>query len=193
MSPIKGQESVSTAISDHPDIYYCKLGCHDDAPVFCGDPGMLNIGYPEEIIYNAACTGRYIIHNMKYTCPELLNTARSMGMIPVDVKQGYAKCNTVIVSENAVISSDRGMCSAMQNAGLDVLLIDRGHISLQGYEYGFIGGASGRIKNEIIFNGDLSAHPDFKRICDFIKYHALEIKYFEEFPLSDIGSIISMC
>jgi hypothetical protein len=70
------------------------------------------------------------------------------------------------------------------------LLIDKGHIQLQGFDYGFIGGASGRIGDTIIFNGDITQHPDYEKIAAFIEDRDLKIKYFTEYPLEDIGSII---
>ena len=72
---------------------------------------------------------------------------------------------------------------------LDVLLIRPGYIILKGFDYGFIGGTCGRIGDEIIFNGDISAHPDYDAIQAFIKSRGLDIKYFD-YPLEDIGSII---
>ena len=46
------------------------------------------------------------------------------------------------------------------------------------------------MENTVYFNGDLSAHPDCRRICDFIEGHGLHVRYFEGEPLTDIGSVI---
>ncbi len=146
--------------------------------------------YPHDIAYNAACTGRYFIHNLKYTAPELIRAVRDTGMRMIDVKQGYSKCSTVIVDEQSVITYDRGIASACRDAGMDVLTVRPGHVLLPGYNTGFIGGASGRIGDTILFYGDLSAHPDFEAIAAFIRSRGLEPKWFEEWPLTDIGSII---
>jgi hypothetical protein len=75
---------------------------------------------------------------------------------------------------------------------MDVLMITPGHILLPGYDTGFIGGASGRIGDTVIFNGDLSAHPDSDRIIRFIEDRGLKVRWFPEWPLKDIGSIISI-
>ena len=75
-------------------------------------------------------------------------------------------------------------------AGIDVLTIRPGYVELPGYDTGFIGGTSGRVGNEVIFNGDLSAHPDFPEIRDFIADRGIGLKYFIGYPLRDIGSII---
>ncbi len=63
-------------------------------------------------------------------------------------------------------------------------------MELPGYDTGFIGGTSGRVGDEIIFNGDLSAHPDCQAIRQFIEERGLKVRYFSGYPLRDIGSII---
>ena len=160
-----------------------------DNPVFFGEPSKIGSKYPANIIYNAACTGKFFLHNLKYTDPELLKSASEMELI--NVPQGYTKCNTLIVDEDSIITSDEGIAKSCSHK-MNVLLVSPGHIKLQGFSYGFIGGASGRIDNTIYFNGDLSSHPDHKKITDFIKARDLDIKYFSEYPLEDIGSIIAL-
>lgn len=174
-------------VSSHPDIYMCYMG--PDNPVYFGDSSKLGPNYPANIIYNAACTGKFFLHNLKYTDPDLLKSASSVEHI--HVPQGYTKCNTLIVDKNSIITSDEGIARAC-SCKMDVLLITKGHIVLKGFSYGFIGGASGRIGNTIYFNGDLSSHPDYKKITDFIKARDLEIRFFTEYPLEDIGSIIAL-
>lgn len=189
-------------VSSHPDIYMCSMG--PGRPVYFGCPDKIGSKYPDNIIYNAACTGKYFIHNTKYTEPELLaftnknyfaeisgsysgKTHESLEII--DVPQGYTKCNTLIVDENSIITSDVGIYNSCYSK-LDILLIKTGHIILQNFNYGFIGGASGRIGDTIIFNGNLEQHPDYEKITAFIESRNFKIKYFTEYPLEDIGSII---
>lgn len=182
---VKLSDITYAPVSSHPDIYMCSMGLNN--PVFFGEPSKIGAKYPANIIYNAACTGRFFIHNLTYTDISLLKAASGMELI--DVPQGYTKCNTLIVDENSIITSDEGIAKACSYK-MNVCLINKGHIKLQGFNYGFIGGASGRIGNTIYFNGDLSSHPDYKKITDFIKARDLDIKYFSEYPLEDIGSII---
>ena len=172
-------------VSSHPDIYMCSLGM--GGPIFFGNPGALGPRYPENIPFNAACTGRFFIHNLKYTAPSLLKATE--GMCRIHVSQGYTKCNTAVIDEGSIITSDKGIWNACHK-DLDVLLIRPGHIRLQGFHYGFLGGACGRVGNRIIFNGNLEAHPDFKIISSFIRNRSLELIYFPQYPLEDIGSII---
>ena len=213
-------DCVSAPVSDHPDMFMCKLGA-DTGPVVMWSDAELNdiyenglmratdfawqdgvtdvlisyhdplMRYPKDIAYNAACTGRFLIHNLKHTAPLILEEAEKAKMKLIDVPQGYAKCSTVVLDKNSIITYDGGIARKCRECnGPKVLQISSGHVKLEGYNTGFIGGASGRIGDEIIFSGDLSAHPDFHAIVQFIEERGLRCKWFPDFPLTDIGSII---
>ena len=208
---------VYEEVASHPDIYMCKLGAQPEDPVFVGDREKLGFKYPANIRYNAAVCGKYFIHNLKYTAPELLEAAKqhigkkyagatdTEAVTFINVPQGYTRCNIVVVDDSHIITEDVGIAKAIDKAmqatasnstetaedcRIKVLLIEPKQVKLPGFKYGFIGGASGRIGDEIIFNGDLAAHSDFKKIKEFIEGCGLKLKYFEEYPLTDIGSII---
>lgn len=184
-------EGLPEGIACHPDLVYCRL---TQGNLFRGDESHLKPQYPCDVLYNACSTGKYFLHNLKYTAPELLEAARSAGLELIDIPQGYAKCSIAVVSETAIITYDRGIAAAIEAAGgiLDVLLVEPGHIKLPGYSTGFIGGCTGLdfIHNELIFNGDLSLHPDGDSIREFVESHGVTIKDFPGRPLTDIGSII---
>ena len=198
--PFEARGIVAPQLSRHPDMFMCRMGAGDSAPLISYHDDMqqkypgfrpLSPDYPGDIAYNAACTGRFLIHNLKYTAKHILDHAEEAGMTLINVRQGYAKCSTVTVDEKSIITYDRGIARACEAAGMDVLTTDPGHILLPGYDTGFIGGCSGRAGDTIYFNGDLSRHPDSKEITDFITDHGLKVKYFEDQPLTDIGSIIT--
>ena len=121
----------------------------------------------------------------------------------VDVPQGYSRCCCLPVDDTSFITSDRGIEKALTAAGADVLLIEKGHIELPGFDYGFIGGCAGHImvpsnddscygeRQAILFNGDISSHPDYERITAFINERGIDITYFKDYQLTDIGSIIT--
>ena len=178
---------VDIPINSHPDIIYCKL---NDNEVFVGDENLLSSKYPGDIRYNACSTGKYLIHNLKYTDEKLLKRAKELGLKLIDVKQGYTKCSIVVIDEDSVITYDEGISKVLSSKGLNVLLISPGNVKLEGYDTGFIGGASGKIEDEIVFNGNLKLHSDFDRIEKFISSRGLKLKYFTEYELTDIGSII---
>ena len=45
--------------------------------------------------------------------------------------QGYAKCSCVVVDEDSIITSDRGIWREAVNAGMDVLLIEKSQVILR--------------------------------------------------------------
>lgn len=176
-------------ISNHPDIFMCKMAA-DQGEIVFADRELPGTCYPDDIVFNAACTGKYFLHNLKFTSRRLLERAKEKGLILIDVKQGYTKCSTVIVDEESIITYDKGIYNLAIGHGMNVLLVSEGGIELPGYNRGFIGGTSGRVDDEIVFNGDLHNHPDYERINEFIQSRNLTCKFFEGYPLTDIGSII---
>jgi hypothetical protein len=205
---IRSTEAVYDAVSSHADIYLCRLpGEIIVAPVqlplieeellrcqvnFLSGVSALGLKYPFNVGFNAAWVGNYLIHNTRHSDSVLLARAENAGLKLLQVKQGYTKCSITVVDENSVITSDQGLETSLRRHGIRVLLISPGHVSLPGFPYGFLGGASGRLKDEIIFNGDLTRHPDFERIVTFIEERGLKPVWFSEYPLEDIGSIIQI-
>lgn len=203
---LKPLMNVSRLVTSHPDVICCKLGEHDDSPIFTGERKKLSAKYPGDSIYNAVCTGKYFIHKLSITDSRLKSATMNLynsdfrcntGKEPqerelqfINVRQGYSKCSTVVVDRDSIITFDKGIAKPCIKAGMNVLLIEPGHIKLPGTNTGFIGGTSGKIGGEIIFNGDLSVHPSFKKIKIFIESRGLKCQWFENYPLQDIGSII---
>lgn len=183
---VKETVKMDPTIATHPDIYMCAL--RDS--VYHGELFLLNPHYPAHAIFNGCSTGKYFIHNLKYTAPGLLNAVRAEGQTELHVKQGYAKCSCVVVDEDSIITADRGIWKTAANVGMNVLLIEKSQVILEGQPYGFLGGASGKVGNSIIFNGDITRHSDYEAIRYFIEIRGLEIVYFKEYRLTDIGSII---
>ncbi|MGN0712954.1 MAG: DUF6873 family GME fold protein [Anaerovoracaceae bacterium] len=179
---------VDPAICHHPDLLHCSLG--PGRPVFHGSAARLGRHYPADVIYNACCTGRYFIHKLKCTDPQLLDFAKSAGLTLIDVPQGYTRCSCLPIDENSIITADQGILRACRRAGLQCLEAGPGFVRLPGYPYGFLGGAAGRVGNTILFHGNLDAHPDGPRIRAFVEERGLRCVDFEEFPLTDIGSVI---
>ena len=187
--------TVSSLVANHPDVLLCKLGVKPESPIYEGAPNELNPLYPGDCRYNVACTGKFFIHKLDVTDADLLDAAKaSFGdeFHLVDVRQGYAKCSTVIVDEDSIITYDKGIAKPCEAAGMNVLLVEPCFVKLRGADTGFIGGASGRVDGEIVFNGDLSVHPNFREITTFIETQGLGCKWFESYELEDIGSIITV-
>lgn len=186
---IREAPALGKGVGAHADLHMCRIG---NGAVFA-ESGDFSPNYPQNAAFCAVCLDRYLIHRLDITAPSVLKRAEELGLTPVNVRQGYTRCSTVVVSGNAIITSDKGIYNAgLSLPDVDVLLINEGHVSLPGFPDGFLGGASGRAGGEIIFNGDLSRHPDFEAISDFIRSHGAEVRYFPEYELCDIGSIIEI-
>lgn len=145
--------------------------------------------YPEDIAYNAVVTADSLIHRLDYTNSLLLQHSINKGKKLIPVRQGYTKCSTVVVSNESIITSDQGIYEAAKDF-MKVLLIQPGHVQLEGYDFGFLGGSAASFEDAIVFHGDLSKHPDFIRIQAFVEAEQKELIYFKEFPLTDIGSVL---
>ncbi|KGF09195.1 hypothetical protein HMPREF1635_04455 [Clostridiales bacterium S5-A14a] len=84
-------------------------------------------------------------------------------------------------------------CAGIISSDLDLESLNSGKTCI---DFGFLvhsdHGVS-EIKSEkhtVLFNGDLSAHPDFKKISDFINSCGLSVAWVQNKELSDIGSIL---
>ncbi len=145
--------------------------------------------YPGDIPYNAVITKEFIIHNPEYTDSLLFTHSKYTNKHLIPVKQGYTKCSTVVVNDNSIITGDPGIYQCSKDL-MNVLFIQSGHVVLEGFDTGFLGGASASFQDSILFHGDLSKHPDYLRIKAFVEAADKEVIYFKEFPLTDIGSVL---
>ncbi len=187
---VKNNPALSGGVASHPDMHMCLF--RDGTAVF-SRPGEVYGEYPENIGFNAVCLDRYFIHNLRYTNPRVLKIAEEKGLAAVNVRQGYTKCSCVIVDGRSIITADPGIAAALNEVkDVEVLKVSPGHVELSGYDYGFLGGASGLADGVLWFTGDLSRHPDFDKIADFITGRGVNFKWFPEIPLTDVGSIIQV-
>ncbi len=148
--------------------------------------------YPDDVLFNAAVLGdSYLLCNKKSVSSKILDIALENKLSVVHVNQGYTKCSTCIVSDNAVVTSDKTISKASEELGIDTLLVENKSISLPGYDCGLIGGCSGLCEytNEIFFCGDLGTHPNGDEIISFCKHHGKTPVMLTQERLFDIGSI----
>ena len=145
--------------------------------------------YPLDVALNCAVLGDNIICNKKYVCNTIKNIALENDIELIHSRQGYAKCATVTVSANALITADPSVFKATVSQGADALKIREGSVLLDGYDHGFIGGASGIINDSVVFCGDLELHPDHEKIVDFCESHGKKVVSLSSSPLYDYGTI----
>ena len=149
----------------------------------------LRTNYPFDIILNAVNLDNLFIHNLKYTDTNLLKYVKNKKN--KNVKQGYTKCSTAIVSNNAIMTSDKNIASCAVEEGIDTLILPPGDILLPGLNYGFIGGCCGLLENNLLaFYGNLNCYAYGNEIMEFLKKHKVEPVFLRNGKLIDRGSIL---
>ncbi len=147
--------------------------------------------YPNDVRFNAARLGKYLICNPKLLAHEILEIAEYNDLKIIPVNQGYSKCSICAIDEHSIITDDRGISVACELKGLDTLLISKGSVKIKEYSYGFIGGCTGLIdKNKLAFCGNVEKHSDYKEILKFLDEHKIDPVNLYEGDLLDIGGII---
>lgn len=153
---------------------------------------LLGRDYPENIYYNVFRIGKHFAHKGAYTDNRIVESYKKSKISLVNISQGYSKCSTALVDNKSAITSDKKIARELIALGYDILLIESGWIDLPGYDYGFIGGASGHLsRKEMVFTGSLRKHPDKLKIEAFIYNKGLEIIYLSEETIIDLGTIFS--
>ncbi len=155
---------------------------------FCEEE--VGASYPHDVLLDAAPIGNYLFCNSLFTAKELLDLYRNN---VVNIRQGYAKCSCVPVSDCAAITSDPSFCKSSTSLGMDCLSVSAEPIVLPGYSNGFIGGSASYAPyggtDHIFFCGNLHSHPDGERIIEFCENHQKNPISLTQNPLTDIGTI----
>lgn len=142
--------------------------------------------YPKDINLCSCISGDYLIHNTDHTDEAIIDSCRHK---IINVKQGYANCMILALGKR-IITADNGIASICAINEIDVLKISSGGIMLEGFEEGFIGGASFVYEGTVFFTGDIFMHPDGERIVDYIGDAGYEICCLNDGNLIDIGSAV---
>lgn len=201
---------IDAYISTHPDMQICHIGGTDFYSVNnvaeyykekiseLGNSTLCEIfnnlytynitekaEYPSDCKLNSVVTKEWVITHKnndlyKETQKEIIYS-----------NQGYAKCSTCIVSDNAIITADIGIAKSAGNFGIDVCMVTNNSIRLQGYQNGFIGGTCGKISEDAIaFFGDVKTHPDADKIISFCRNYGVQCISLGKDTLYDYGSLI---
>lgn len=213
--PIETSNNVYAEISSHVDIFTTKIGDtlivekskYDDLVFMLKNTeyniisGKENVEmkYPNDIKYNVCIIGNYAVHNFKYTDKVVLKELKENGYELINVEQGYTNCSVAVIDESSVITTDRKIAEKLIANNISVLLLDyTPDIKLKD-EYGnysnmngFIGGAIGRVDNNIIVFGDLNKIDRENKIRDFIKIRNLKLIDFKDLDVIDYGGIVEV-
>lgn len=195
--------NVDVRLAGHADLSLVHMG---GATVVCAGNGSIvnvlttrgykvirakapGLRYPQDCALNACIVGNKLFHRLDATAKEVIGAAEKLELI--NISQGYAKCCICVVDENSIITSDNGIARAAAKHGVNVLEITPGWIELDGFEYGFIGGASFKLsRNEMAFTGRLDKHPDYYNIKSFIDSRGISMVTLTDGPAFDIGSVV---
>ena len=138
--------------------------------------------------YNAAIDEQFLVHKLEYTDPVILENCHYLKKIAV--RQGYTRCNLLLLKNNHYITSDQGIHKTLQRAGLEGLYVEPGGILLPGFQNGFIGGAMGLFRDTIYIIGSLRYLPEGQKIIDLFNKLDYPIVELYQGPLFDGGGIL---
>lgn len=190
-------DKLAKPVNSHPDMTILPIGetlvcCPESYSYYkeyfgdrllCGKT-ELACDYPYDIAYNVLVYKNFAFCKENYTDEVVKAELEKKNIKIINVNQGYAKCSAAVCNEG-IITADESIYNASVSCGINTLKITAGNVLLKGYDYGFIGGASGIVDGILNFFGDVSCHPDFEKIKNFS-----QCKYFDDFPLTDIGTIL---
>jgi len=201
--PTEKSTDVSGPISLHADVLYLKT---DDKTIYVSECQKNNIkllkqmgytvktvklspSYKTESKLNMVITDDIILCNPK-TCIDLSEIKGNRKIIPVN--QGYTKCSTVVIDNDNFITEDESIYNALIQNGKNCLLIEKGYVRLEGYEYGFIGGASAYFENEriLLFFGNIKKQKHYINIINFCSKNNIKIDYIKNIHIFDIGGSV---
>jgi len=147
--------------------------------------------YPFDCILNALILKKKVFANTSALDKKISAFLLEKGFEIIHINQGYSKCMTAVINENAVITCDKSVKQAADAHKIDALIIRQGFIRLDGFEYGFIGGCCGLIdRNILAFSGKIENHPDYVLMRDFALSHSVKLLSLTEEKLKDIGGIL---
>lgn len=213
--PLKKSVFVYPEISSHTDIFAIKIGdtlvceknTYEDMEFMLKNSefnivsGKEEVGpqYPQDVKYNVCLFGRYAVHNFKYTDSKVLKMLKDLKYEMINVEQGYSNCSIAVIDDSSVITTDKKIAEKLIANNISVLLLDyMPDIKLLD-EYGnyssmngFIGGAMGKVDNNVIIFGDLCKIDRENRIREFIESRNLKIIEFEGLDVIDYGGLIEL-
>lgn len=180
---------ISRSYASHVTNTLDRLQEYGYTFVLCdGEPECV---YPYDILFNMAKIGSTVLGKMKYIDRGVKKYLREKGYYLENVNQGYTKCSTVILNDRAIITADTGIAKKAESCGIDVLLIENSidSVKLDGYDYGFLGGACGLLYPKLYFCGNIYLHPCHTQILEFCASHKVELVSLTQEPLYDVGGI----
>ncbi len=149
--------------------------------------------YPENILLNCLYLNNTLYGKINKIDKTVIDYCIKNQIRTVNVNQGYTRCSTLVINQKAVITADKSIEKALKKDGVEVLLVFPGNIILDGFDYGFIGGAGAQIDDTTIFFGNIEKHSEYHKIKNFCLKNNSDIKILcPNMPLTDIGGIVKI-
>ena len=190
------EPSLPAPLASHPDMRAITVGnktfsAGESAKMLgCTDTGeAYGKVYPSDALFNGFTLENRLVCNPKSFSEVVLRYAKSIGMEILPVRQGYAKCSTLLLDEGHAITADRGIAKALAPY-CEVLSVCEGGVLLPPYAYGFLGGASFTLENTVYFFGNLQTHPDGEAIYTYMKGNGFAAVSLSDEPLTDCGGAL---
>lgn len=199
---LKNNDFVDERLSGHCDLMAVHLGGNrlaaqssvinnckliNNIELICTENPM-QPEYPHDVGLNICIVGEKLIYNPKSANAQIIS---QFGGTKLCCKQGYTKCSTCVVDENSIITSDNKIAAVVSATGMDVLQVSDKIVALDGFEHGFIGGASFKIsRNKMAFTGVIADVCERSRIERFLNERDIAPVYLTNAPMFDIGSAI---
>ena len=197
-------EYLQKPVASHADMLFFvindkKILCDEryfsenkDLFSFCGEmqivPSKVKLSerYPDDIWFDCLVYQGKLYGKKDRIAPEILDFYGKAEFI----RQGYAGCS-VLCTDRLAITSDKGIYKAITANGDKAVLVPPQKILLNGYDRGFIGGASGfdRCGNNVVLTGDPESIESGAKIVKLLESVGHKVVYPKDLPITDIGGI----
>lgn len=191
---INGKIIAQKDISEHQKELLHKLG----ATVTLGN-SSLSLPYPSNIPYNALLAPDLLMHRLDATDQVILEEVQELKktreIMLINVRQGYSRCSCAYVGKNAYITEDPVMAEKLLSLGKQVFYQKHSNVHLEGFDFGFIGGAVSLISIEgedlVLVSGSLDFYAYGKELKIFFSQKNIRYECICGGKLMDRGTMIS--
>ena len=195
---------VDDYLSGHPDVFFTLINnrliyspslpaniitqLETNGVRLTQGKSFLKNTYPECAAYNAVVTKDLIIHKTDIT--DIIIKENCSFHKFINVNQGMTRCSLIPITDNAFITSDKGIFRTLKSEGYDTLLVGTEGIILPGKSYGLFGGTCGVYGKDLFLTGKLKYFGSGRLVSDFCNKHSINIIELYDGPLFDGGSIL---
>lgn len=207
--PAGPSPNLPEPVASHGDLLLCHLGGAD----LLVEPGAPGLGaalarrnfrfpgscppagkkYPNDVPLGLLLLAPFCFGNLPAAAPDALEYLRQRRWQLVGVRQGYAKCSTVVADKGTAITADKGLWESLSRRGIHCLLIQPGDILLEGYDTGFLGGCCGLIAPKVLaFTGSLDRYREGEKVRRFLEEDGIRAVALSDGPMVDVGGILPL-